>query len=206
MRLRVIGLTFAIVALACGSAMAQDGGQIGVFADLDGSSCGITAAPYVASNFYILANPNTANTAGGVNGAEFSVTTSLTVGADAIFTPTPNPQSTLALGGPFTGGCNIGFPSCVLPNAMGQVLLYTVQIVVLNAANATNATMTVQMHGTPSNPNFQCPLINACDAPLFTAHCVNPGMAYLNPSSGPGPCFTVSVEEATWSGVKSLYN
>jgi len=196
MKLRVIATLVAVLAFGVGSASAQ---SIGIFADPGSASCNVNAALYVGTNFYINAVGSGALVPAGVNGAEFRVDTSFIGGADAILTPTPNPAATLALGNPFTGGCNIGFPGCQLG---ASVLLYTVQIVVLNAANTTNATMIVDQHTTPSNANFACALINKCDAPIYTAFCVPGGTAFLN---GQGDC-NVAVEDKTWSEVKNLFN
>ena len=211
MKLRVIGLTFAIVATAFGSALAVNSGTIGVFADADGNSCVINATPYVPTTFFILAKPTIANTNGGVNGAEFRITGAPS-GADAVLTATPNPASNLNQGNPFdTGGlapqgCNIAFPTCALPTASGVVLLYTVQLVVLNGVNVADTEFTVTARNPPTNPiSANWLLINACDAPAFTAVEATGGKAYLNHAS-PGGCTTVAVEGKTWGQVKSIYN
>jgi hypothetical protein len=84
----------------------------------------------------------------------------------------------------------------------GLVLLYTVSYFATSLV--TDAHMFVHQHTTPSNPNFLCPLVTLCDDPAFTKLCVTGGEAIFNPGAGHG-C-TVAVQQATWSGVKSLYN
>jgi hypothetical protein len=191
--------------------MAQDGGSIGLYASQEGSSCDISLALYTPTEFYVLAKPNVANTAGGVNGAEFVIRGAPTSGI--IFSATPGPGSTLALGNPIAdesqpdgskGVANIGFGSCVAPDAMGVVLLYTISAT--DISGVADLEMTVSKGDPPSNPTLaDCPLINACDAPFFTAHCVLGGKGYFNHSS-PSDCLPVAVQNKTWGEVKSLYN
>jgi len=104
--------------------MAQSGGSIGIFADNMGMSCSITAPLYTPTNFYVLAKPNTANTAGGVNAAEFRIKGAPAAGI--LFSVTANPAANLVLGNPISneanpegskGGVNIGFPTCQLHDA-----------------------------------------------------------------------------------------
>ena len=211
MKLRVMAMTLAIVATAFGSALAQSGGTIGIFADNMGTSCDITTTLYVQTEFFILANPNTANTAGGVNGAEFRIVGDPSTGG--IVTAVANPASNVALGNPFEiaanppgskGGCNIAFPTCQLPDAQGFVLLYTVQYF---PTAVVSVDMQVDRADPPSNPSLaNCPLINACDAPVFTAVCAVGGRAYMNPTVPGAACTEVAVQENTWSEVKSLYS
>ena len=59
----------------------------------------------------------------------------------------------------------------------------------------------IERHINPSNPNFQCPVLVLCDAPIFTTICVPGGQAIWN-----GPPCTVGVDQKSWSGVKNLFN
>ena len=195
MKLRVIATLVAILAFGAGSASAQ---SIGIFADLGSSSCNINAPQYVATNFYINVVGSGVLAPSGVAGAEFQVLHDVTAG-DVILTPTANPASNVALGNPVAGGCNIAFPSC---QAGASVNLYAVSVLSINAALA-NKVLGIGAHNTPSNVNFQCSLVNKCDAPVFTAVCVAGGEGFLNGSGD--PC-TVAVEDVTWSKVKGLFN
>ena len=78
-----------------------------------------------------------------------------------------------------------------------------IQLFTLAPANpGMNGLIGITGHDNPSNVNFQCALVNKCDAPTFTAVCVATGEAQLN---GQDQC-TVAVEETSWSTVKGLYN
>jgi hypothetical protein len=145
--------------------------------------------------FYIHAVLGGDAAAGGITGAEFRVDNVPTSGEGWFVTPTANAASNVAIGNPIAGGCNIAFPSCQTGSA---VLLYTVSGF---ATTGPSRTFITDRHTTPSNPQFPCPLLVLCDAPVFTKICVGAGEAFLNR----GTC-TVGVEEKSWSSVKSLFN
>ncbi len=193
MKLRVIAPLVLALALAASTASGQ---SIGIYADPSGANCNLTAGLFQAFNWYILVNLGGA-AAGGTTGAEFRVDN--WPASWSFNTLTPNANSNLVLASPLTGGCNIAFPSCQ-PGSSGVVVLFTVNTLPLDAQ--TNRNVAVLRHNTPSNINFQCPLITLCDIPVFTKICVNGGQARIN---GPGNC-TVAVERQTWSNVKALYS
>jgi hypothetical protein len=194
MKLRVIATLVAVMAFGVGSASAQ---SIGVFADTGSASCNITAGAFVAVDFYINAvGTGVLPSGGGIRAAEFQLLNTLEPGT--ILNPTPAPGSTPAGPGPTAGGVAIAFGTC---QTGPSVLLYTVQLVFLQATNVTG-TLAIAQHTTPSNANFECVVMNLCDDPVFTSVCVSGGEASVN---GLFDC-NVAVEDKTWSDVKSLFN
>ena len=211
MKFRVMTMMVAIVAASFGSAMAQfPGGHIGLYWDAAGTNCSATVANFAQTDFFILATPDPGLPSGGITGAEFRVKGAT---ASMILTPTANPNSNVALGNPFSdesqpvgsrGGANIAFPDCQLPDANGNVLLYTVSVLLLS--DTTEIVFEVDQKSPPSNPlNNAYALVNACDAPQFTPNEASTGIAYMNHSS-PGACMEVGVEERTWGQIKNMYN
>ena len=192
MKLRIASFVAAI-ALGANIASAQ---SIGIYGDPAGANCNLTAGVFQAFNWYILATLGGA-AAAGTTGGEFRVDN--WPASWSFNTITPNAGANLTLGGPLSGGCNIAFPACQ-PGSGGVVLLYAVNTLPLDAQS--NRTVAVLKHTSPSNINFQCPLMRLCDIPVFTKICVSGGQAKIN---GPGNC-TVAVERKTWSNVKALYN
>jgi hypothetical protein len=53
----------------------------------------------------------------------------------------------------------------------------------------------------PSDPQFACPQVVLCDAPVFTRACATAGEAIFD-----GPPCVVGTEPRSWAGVKSLYD
>ena len=174
--------------------------MIGVYADLDATSCDITAPVYTSTDFYLFARGSANLQPAGVNGAEFRVQHD--VNSEAILTSTANPASNVALGDPMGGGCNIAFPQCQSGGPEDLVLLYTVNFFAFMPVE--DRLLQIDAHSTPSNPNFPCALINKCDAPIFTAVCVATSFGCVNYAQ-PNPCQGLAVEERGWSGVKELF-
>jgi hypothetical protein len=193
--MRPLLILFWILLLAAQPAHAQ---WIGIFSDIEGNGNQITAPQYTPTTFYIHAVYANALDPPGLQGAEFAVEHDIT-SSEAVITSEPSPLASLSLGDPMSGGCNLGFPVC---QSEAVVLLYSVSITVLDAGTMTNRYLVVTSHSSPSNPNFECPLLNKCDAPLYTATCVATGFACINDQGG---FCTFAVETSTWSEVKSLY-
>lgn len=193
--MRIFFATLCVFLLGAEPARAQ---AIGVYADEQGFGVQINAPLYTPTTFYIVARGGNAFNPPGVQGAEFAVEHDITP-TQAIFSVLPSPASTLALGDPMNGGCNIGFPTC---QAGYSVLLYTGQITVLDANAMMNRTLSVVKHSTPSNVNFDCPLLNKCDVPVYTAMCVLGDFTCINDFAG---ICVFAVESSTWSEVKQLY-
>ncbi|MFQ5600134.1 MAG: hypothetical protein ACE5G2_06230 [Candidatus Krumholzibacteriia bacterium] len=193
MKLRVIA-TLLTLALFAGSASGQ---SIGIFADPLSGSCNLTWDVGLPGTVFINAILGGAVT--GIRGAEFRIDGAPQSGTEALYINTPNPLATIALGDPWgLPGASISFGTC---QTGGSVNLYTVTVILLNPIPATDATISVVPRNPPTNPEFNCSLLNLCDDPAFTAVCVPGGQAFINSIRD---C-TVAVEETTWSGVKSLY-
>lgn len=192
MRSRFLAAFVTAGLLACGSAQAT---SIGVFFAPDGTDCDGTAVAFAPFLTYFGAVLGGDAAQAGITGAEFRVD-----GYDPAWfnTVTPSPTSNLALGNPIAGGCNIAFPACQ-SGSNSFVLLYTVQSIALTPPG--DRVLAVKQHTTPSNVNFQCPLVTLCDQ-AFTLFCVQAGEGFLNHSV---PC-TVGVEQKSWSEIKRLFD
>jgi len=202
--LRVLKLAWVLAAFSVNSVAAQSGGTIGLFADLSGwchldenLRCTVQLSPFVPGSLYVLAKPNVANTSGGVAGAEYSIKFDFTAGVDALVSQTPNPAATILMGDPLAGGVDIAFPPCQEVDPQGYVLLHTLQVTVLDAARTNDRSLWIERHDTPSNLNFQCALVDACNDEIYTAHCVLGGTIWID--------VTTSVEAAPWTAVKALF-
>jgi len=193
MKVRVIASLVTALCLAfTGSAFAS---SIGIFFAADGSDCDATQPGVGPFTYYLGAVMLGDAAAGGITGAEFRVDNAPGT-ADGWFMSANSEAPMTSVGNPILGGGNIAFPTC---QPGPYRLLYTVTgfaSVVLPAR-----TLSVNRHTVPSNPNFPCPLLVLCDAPVFTTICVNAGQAFLN-----GGVCTVGVEETSWSSVKNLFN
>lgn len=109
-------------------------------------------------------------TVSGMTGAEFQI-----VGLPAGWTATavPNPGASVVVGSPLTGGVDIVFPDC---HVEPDVALYT--LIITPTTNEV-ANLSITQHQSPSNPNYPCPLVILCDAPVFTKVCVTGGTATI---------------------------
>jgi len=154
---------------------------ITVIESVDGSSCYMPDIPTPGQGTaHIIAFLAPGPTSNGITGAEFRV---VGMPPEMGVTAIPNPLANLDLGNPFGDGCNIAFPTCQTGSS-GIVLLYTVQLFV-PPTGVPHYVLDVEQHASPSGPNFPCPLVTLCDAPVFTKVCVN-GIR-----SGPGPLLQV---------------
>jgi hypothetical protein len=185
-------------------------GIIGIYADdfaschSDHSSCYCCAEspPFVETTFYILARPEQWGPPLGIRGAEFRVAGQP---SGLLLVSIPNAAANIVLGDPFSdetqpvgsrGGVSIAWPECQVPDGYGFLVLLTV--VVTNIGNVTDVFLEVEAKDPPTNLNFSCPLLTACDLPVFTAHCVIGDRLHLNPKASP-------VESKLWGEVTGLY-
>lgn len=183
------GLLIALILLVARGAGAQ---SIGVFSDVVSFSTQVCVTPSVPSRAYVVA------LLGGIlfqgtQGAEFCVK-----GYDAswINVATPNPAANFLTGDPLTTGCQIAFPTCQPGGMDGTLLLYTVDTIASQPIPVTP--LAVTKHDSPSNPNFACPVLVTCDAPVWTKWCVSGWNSDLI------PC-TSAVFATTWTAVRSMY-
>ena len=196
MKVRVFASLLAALGLAfTGTALAS---SIGVFFAADGSDCDATNAPGPFT-FWIGAVLHGDAAAGGITGAELRVD-GVPQPPEWFMTATCNPLTfcDFVPPDPTGGGANIAFPICQPESGGSFLLLFTVSGF---AVTSPTRTFKVERHTTPSNPNFSCPLLFLCDAPVFTRLCVPGGEAFLN-----GGVCTVGVEKKSWSSVKSLFD
>ena len=106
------------------------------------------------------------------------------------------------------------------PDCQKSILTYLARIELLSNFGAVTPipqqTWVRVMSGNPPSDNhLVAPSLSLCDAAEFTPICVQGGALIINPYYNPcwaaqaveiqGACTTVSVENETWSGVKSLY-
>lgn len=163
---------------------------IGVLFDTASYTHEACATPMVPLRGFIVAVLGGDVAAAGITGAEFRLD-----GLDPSWTSTatPNPAANLVFGDPLAGGCQIAFPTCQLPEV---VMLYTLDIVAPTVIQ--DVLLTVRAHQNPSNPNFACPRLPICDAPVFTITCVGGADAWIRPCP-------VGVRATSWSTVRALY-
>lgn len=171
-----------------------DHGSIGVYFDPQGNSCQGTIEPGTVGKVYILAKL-AGGTAGGIAGAQFRFT-----GAPSALElyAVPNP-AIVSLGDPFGNGVVAGFP-CQPPSG-GVVLLYTVIVV----AQETIHDLRFEIGERVPALSATCPILLACDEPVFTKFCVDGLSCYVNATTATPCTKSVAINQATWSAVKGLY-
>ena len=182
------------LALACAAPRGATAvSSIGVYFNEDAYICDGVINPLEFVDLYVVAKPSDVLSE-GITGAEFRID-----GFDPswITTVTRNPFSNVGIGDPIAGGCNIAFPSCQVPP---NVLLYTIRV--LAPMPVSPRVLEVLQHSTPISPNFMCPWLTNCSAPIFTLFCVNGLTACVNRTQ---TCCILGTEASTWTQVKSLY-
>jgi len=180
------GLWMALVAFPCAASAVT----IGLYSDLDCSSCNLDLPPGGFRTFYAcIANDLLPY---GPDGAEFRI-----AGLPSGWTASamPNPAIPFVFGNPLAGGANVAW-SPGLP--LRCILLYSVQIGV--PVLGGQARLGVVAHNAPSNPNFDCPNVTM-DWVAYPRVCAGGGQLLVN---SPLRC-TVGVETATWSQIKRLF-
>ena len=215
-------LVLVLMLVWCVSASAQVGpsdGYIGVFSDATGSNCCIDATGGVTTLHVLFVTGGA--TSAGIVGAEFRIDVTPT-SESSFFIWSATPASNISIGEPINNitpqSLNIAFPECqtVTGFAGDHIPLGTITVI-----NATlEHELLVRPHLAPTNPNFSCPLVNLCDGPIFSQVCLtlqsgDPELAgqepvgfrsFLNsPTCAGASCGFVSVEQSSWSGVKSLF-
>jgi hypothetical protein len=196
MRIGKVLLLAMTLTLGVSTAFAQ---SIDITLDAAGTIC--EAAIPGATVINIIARP-AGVLATGFTQAEFWVQ-GLPTGWFAIASPNPLAAAT-TLGSPFATTSpfrtNIAFPSCQAPDGNGVVSLFTVTLIPVSFP--ADAYLSVVVADPPTNELFTTPILYGCDAE-FTPVPAKGGQFIMNPTTK--HC-TVSVENTTWSEVKSLYN
>ena len=195
--LSILLVTFAFV----GTPAAQ---TIGVYGDLSAATC--LLIPVGPTQVYVVATLAPA-ACGGITGAEFRL-----VGwPTSWFYTVQQGPGIPEMGNPFQEGIRIASATCQT-GAGGTVPLLTISVFAPNLVS--DVTVTVNEHLQPADPQFACPLVALCDAPVFTKLCATGIATRINPQGGncgcQAQCFEacppVAVEPNSWSGIKRLYD
>lgn len=198
-------------------------GLIGVFGDAAGTNCCITTGAG-ASTLHVIAITGGASST-GLTGAEFRIEVSPPQ-PGAFFMWTAAPAANVSLGNPIDNssaagdvtGANLAFSVCQRQAGMAgdHVNLGTILAFGLTGT----CELRTMRHNRPSNPNFMCPLLVLCDAPVYTTApmTLKEGDPYLlgqepiafrsfvNSAGCAGTtCGFVSVESSTWTSLKGLF-
>lgn len=169
-------------------------GTIGVYFDAAGTQCSGTIPAGESGKVYVVAHLD-GPTAAGIAGAEFSFD-GMPNAWEAYSVPDPQ---ILAIGDPFTDGVAMGF--VCRTNQEGPVVLYTVVVF----AHEDVADVMFEIQQRKPALSMPCPLLLACDEPVFTKYCVESVPCFVN-ARAPSPCdVPLAVEASSWSGVKALY-
>jgi hypothetical protein len=177
----MLGLMFL-----AGIARAQD---IRVQATMEYWSCSAVASAGTPVRLYVLGTPSYY---GGMTAAELRIE-GIPPGWQA--TATPNPAASYTAGDPLGDGAQIAFSECVIPGPGGSVLLYTLELT--HAGDTGMYELVAVGPRNPGNPNFACPTVYLCDAPVFTRLCASNRRFYMNtsPSQTANPARLVQPED-----------
>ncbi len=179
-------------------AQAQSSGVLGIYFDDRASKCSDTFSVGQSRTIWVMFLPE-GDTRGGITTLEFRIVANGASGysfsAPTLALPT---SGSLLLGSVFEQGVNAASPNCETRQPL-PVLKFTV----LNLSGSRDATLEIAERSPPLNHNFPCPLVTLCDGPVYTAVCITPDRAVLNPS-GSLRCGIAS-EQSDWGRVKELY-
>jgi hypothetical protein len=183
-------ILFSILLLCCAAPQSTFAQDI-VVRDENGRSCVDIVPGGDGQELYVVGLYNDLD---GFPGVEFRIEG---LPPEWIVSVVPGPEATFVLGDPFVGGTNIAFPVCY-PGSNNEVLLFTVLVA---PTSMDLVTLDLGPHSTPSNPSFNCPLLNFCP-PVDGVVCLQSGTrAVING----GELCPVGVEQSGWAGVKQLY-
>lgn len=173
----VVSVGFVVVCIVLGvSSTARAVNQIGVYPDSEAQDC-VSQAQEGVVEFYVFATSSS-----GFQGAEFRVT-GLPAGS-TVLSKNVHPGVAIELGDALGAGVNLAFSDC---QTAPQTLLMHYTVLLPDPSVAFD--IGIDAHGNPSNANFDCPLVNLCDAPAFTQECLT-GEHYVSigvPASNPDP-------------------
>ena len=143
---------------------------------------------------------------GGITGAEFRIQ-GMPGGPEGRFFVQSEPRIP-ELRNPFVEGARITHTCRTSETDFVSVLSMTF----FATTSVTHHPVTITAHSMPSVPQFTCPIIRLCDAPVFTALCATPIETQINSNfsctchGDCGPfCPTVGTEAGTWSKMKQLF-
>jgi len=194
--IRRAGNAAGIVAIALVLASMAEARSIGVYFDAAGTICKGTIQPGTLGTVYVVMRFD--DEEGGAAGAEFRFEG---VPDSWATHPVANPTM-LAIGDPMRNGIVAGFGECVGVTREPYVL-YSILVIALE--EETDVVFEAATRIPPTNRNFYCPIAIACDAPVFTAHCIRNVKCQVN-SRWAGACAQpTAVTASSWSAVKGLY-
>jgi hypothetical protein len=177
-----------VVALLTMRSAPGSGQVLGIFADSSGTQCSLSASPGVVTNGYILFRRGPFD---GIQGFEFRVN-GLPAGWMAFADWCPLTQ--LCIGDLFGPGAKHVWTAC----RQRDPIIIAPLAIIANSEEG-NVVLTVEGRLPPTDPLRSCPLVVLCDAPAYTAVCVDVQAGIIN-----GPC-SVSVSSGTWTQIKRLY-
>lgn len=186
-----------LIVLFAGAALADAPASLGVFFDDAGTQCTGSILPGTPGTIYVMAKLG-AVARPGITGAEFQFTG---IPDSWDIHPVPNPEM-LSWGDPFANGTNLAWSDCQAPES-DTVLMY--RVLVLASDVETDLEFKLEAKSRPSNPNFACPLVTLCDAPIYTKVCVESFPCFVNATSQKACSVPVAVEYKTWAGVKQVF-
>ena len=147
-------------------------GTLGVYADAQATQRCATIAPGSFTTLYVVATLGGA-TGAGITGAEFRIEVSNPNGWLFQFNP-PNVPVVIGQAMDLTPndptdrvGINIAFPVC---QTGPRVALGTLNVFNLSGGPTQ---LSVKRRNIPSNPGWACPLFTVCDAPMYSAVCMD---------------------------------
>jgi hypothetical protein len=190
-----VALAGSALPLAPGAARAD--GTLGVYFDAEGRTCSGDVSAGGMTTLHVVLLPGGA-TFGGITGAEFRI--QLPAGSGFVFgNPTFPSAAVLRLGDALGDGINVGFAEC---RSGPSITLMSFSAI---AAGTPGRDVIVRVipRRTPTNPEFTCPVATQCDAPYYTAVCVEGSFAVLNAGST-AACGSNRVS-SQWGLVKELY-
>jgi len=163
---------------------------LAVFADQAGTTCNIVAPPnQITTCYLVLQNPSVESVVAielGIRGLP----------PDWLGWIDVCPPCSVVLLSGFGDGASLGLQEC----ARGQPLVVA-PVKLFPMAKRDDVALEVGSKIPPRGPDFNCPLVLQCDAPVFTAVCVQGGRSLVNSSD----LCTISVASSSWGAVKSLY-
>jgi len=189
---RIFAVLVVLAAVACRPAGAQ---TLAVYSDsLATSTCIETSlVPYL--DLFVVFVPG--GSVGEIQGAQFRLEG---IPEDwVIQSSTPNTMASFFLGDPFDANWpegSVAFPAC----RQGVVMLWKATVF----AWPTVENHAIEVKGQafcPGGHSCWGPMVNLCDAPVYTSVVLANSSTEVNPPQG---C-TVSVDSQTWGAVKLLY-
>jgi hypothetical protein len=163
---------------------------LAVFADQAGTNCNIVAPLNQFTTCYLVLLESTVESVAAIELGIRGLPREWNGWIDVC------PPCGVVLPSGFGDGTSLGLLEC----ARGQPLVVA-PVILFPMGEPDDVVLEVGAKIPPRDADFDCPIVIQCDAPVFTAVCVQGGRSFVNSST---PC-TVSVASSSWGAVKSLY-